>query len=154
MPPRREREFRGRYRMVRYRESAGKTARLVRAFGAHADERRTRKVLPLPGAFRAAYREECRRRSSMNPEFIPPPPSTSSYAFRLSCAYLAPLWSRLAAALRCAPAVEPLCFCRAAFSFCAYRSFLSRQLASYGNREMLRHQSPRGTIYRSFMMAM
>ena len=63
-------EFRGRCHLVRYGESSGKTPRLVRAFGAHADDRGTRKVPPLPGALRPADRGEDGRRSSVNSEFL------------------------------------------------------------------------------------
>ncbi|SRR6266853_5077225 len=48
----------GRCHVVRYGESARKTARLVRAFGAHPDDRGARKVPGFPGALRPADRGE------------------------------------------------------------------------------------------------
>jgi hypothetical protein len=66
MPPRPDGEFRRRRCVVRYGEGAGQTPRLVRAFGAHADDRGTWKVPPLPGALRPTDRGEGRRRGTVN----------------------------------------------------------------------------------------
>ena len=60
----------GRCHVVRYGESTRKTARLVRAFGAHSDDRRTRNVPGFPGALPPADRGEGGRPGFVNPEFL------------------------------------------------------------------------------------
>jgi hypothetical protein len=49
---------------------APKTARLVRALGAHPDDRGARKVPGFPGALRPADRGEGGRPGFVNPEFL------------------------------------------------------------------------------------
>jgi hypothetical protein len=53
-------EFRRRCRLVTFGKGAGETARLVRAFRAHANDRGAGKVSPLAGALRPTDRGEGR----------------------------------------------------------------------------------------------